>query len=78
MFSVARKWWGNKRLDYAMYCPEALQHFPTNALPHLFHTSFWESLDVASFILRQVSIIFVKLIRHSEPLHKSYKLEFRW
>lgn len=40
-----------------MYCPEALQHFPTNALPHLFHTSFWESLDVVSFILRQVVVV---------------------
>ncbi|XP_067933017.1 protein retinal degeneration B-like [Watersipora subatra] len=52
--SVARKWWGNKRLDYAMYCPDALTHFPTNALPHLFHASFWESLDAVSFILRQI------------------------
>lgn len=55
--AVARKWWGTKRLDYAMYCPEALEHFPTNALPHLFHASYWESLDAVGFILRQVSLI---------------------
>lgn len=37
-----------------MYCPEGLSNFPTNALPHLFHASYWESLDVIAFILRQV------------------------
>ncbi|KAF2354577.1 DDHD domain [Trinorchestia longiramus] len=47
-------WWGSKRLDYALYCPDALANFPPNALPHLFHASFWESNDVAAFILRQV------------------------
>ncbi|GFN94445.1 membrane-associated phosphatidylinositol transfer protein 2 [Plakobranchus ocellatus] len=52
--SVTRNWWGAKRMDYVLYCPEALHSFPTNALPHLFHSSFWESTDVAAFILRQV------------------------
>lgn len=49
------KWWGTKRLDYALYCPEGLSNFPANALPHLFHASYWESADVIAFILRQVS-----------------------
>lgn len=48
------KWWGTKRLDYALYCPEGLSNFPANALPHLFHASYWESADVIAFILRQV------------------------
>ncbi|CAH1397917.1 unnamed protein product [Nezara viridula] len=52
--SLRQKWWGTKRLDYALYCPEGLANFPTNALPHLFHASFWESSDVIAFILRQV------------------------
>ncbi|XP_018026574.1 protein retinal degeneration B [Hyalella azteca] len=47
-------WWGSKRLDYALYCPDGLANFPPNSLPHLFHASFWESSDVAAFILRQV------------------------
>lgn len=49
-------WWGSKRIDYSLYCPDGLNNFPTNALPHLFHASYWESCDVVAFILRQVSI----------------------
>uniref|UniRef100_A0A671UZZ4 Phosphatidylinositol transfer protein membrane associated 2 n=1 Tax=Sparus aurata TaxID=8175 RepID=A0A671UZZ4_SPAAU len=49
------RWWGTKRLDFALYCPDALTAFPTVALPHLFHASYWESTDVVSFLLRQVS-----------------------
>lgn len=41
-------------MDYALYCPEGLSNFPTNALPHLFHASYWESNDVIAFILRQI------------------------
>ncbi|XP_053757930.1 membrane-associated phosphatidylinositol transfer protein 2 isoform X5 [Panthera pardus] len=53
--SIAQtKWWGQKRIDYALYCPDALTAFPTVALPHLFHASYWESTDVVSFLLRQV------------------------
>lgn len=52
--TVASRWWGVKRIDYALYCPDALTAFPTVALPHLFHASYWESTDVAAFILRQV------------------------
>lgn len=48
------KWWGGRRLDYALYCPEGLSNFPINSLPHLFHSSYWESADVISFILRQL------------------------
>jgi len=53
---VKKKWWGTKRLDYAVYCPEGIANFPSNSLPHLFHASFWESADVISFILRQITI----------------------
>uniref|UniRef100_A0AAQ5ZI29 Membrane-associated phosphatidylinositol transfer protein 3 n=1 Tax=Amphiprion ocellaris TaxID=80972 RepID=A0AAQ5ZI29_AMPOC len=52
--SVSSSWWGSKRLDYALYCPDVLTAFPTVALPHLFHASYWESTDVAAFVLRQL------------------------
>uniref|UniRef100_A0A8C7VL17 DDHD domain-containing protein n=1 Tax=Oncorhynchus mykiss TaxID=8022 RepID=A0A8C7VL17_ONCMY len=52
--AVAARWWGTKRVDFALYCPDALTAFPTVALPHLFHASYWESTDVVSFLLRQV------------------------
>ncbi|PSN38012.1 Protein retinal degeneration B [Blattella germanica] len=55
--ALTLKWWGPKRLDYALYCPEGLANFPTNALPHLFHASYWESSDVIAFILRQLGRI---------------------
>ncbi|XP_060031928.1 membrane-associated phosphatidylinositol transfer protein 1 isoform X2 [Erinaceus europaeus] len=51
---ILERWWGTKRIDYSLYCPEALTAFPTVALPHLFHASYWESADVVAFILRQV------------------------
>ncbi|XP_051891291.1 membrane-associated phosphatidylinositol transfer protein 3 isoform X5 [Pristis pectinata] len=50
---ITAKWWGTKRIDYALYCPDALTAFPTVALPHLFHASYWESTDVLAFVLRQ-------------------------
>uniref|UniRef100_A0A8C6H5L1 Membrane-associated phosphatidylinositol transfer protein 3 n=1 Tax=Mus spicilegus TaxID=10103 RepID=A0A8C6H5L1_MUSSI len=50
---ITAKWWGTKRIDYALYCPDVLTAFPTVALPHLFHASYWESTDVVAFILRQ-------------------------
>uniref|UniRef100_A0A8D2IRR5 Membrane-associated phosphatidylinositol transfer protein 3 n=1 Tax=Varanus komodoensis TaxID=61221 RepID=A0A8D2IRR5_VARKO len=52
--AITSKWWGSKRIDYALYCPDGLTTFPTVALPHLFHASYWESTDVVAFILRQV------------------------
>lgn len=51
---VTQKWWGSKRVDYAVYCPDGLANFPTNSLPHLFHASYWESTDAIAFILRQI------------------------
>lgn len=51
---VSQRWWGSKRLDYVFYCPDGLTSFPPSALPHLLHASFWESADVAAFILRQL------------------------
>ena len=51
---LKQKWWGGRRIDYALYCPEGLSNFPTNSLPHLFHSSYWESADVISFVLRQL------------------------
>uniref|UniRef100_A0A8C5FTJ0 Phosphatidylinositol transfer protein membrane associated 2 n=1 Tax=Gadus morhua TaxID=8049 RepID=A0A8C5FTJ0_GADMO len=47
-------WPVTERMDFALYCPDALTAFPTVALPHLFHASYWESTDVVAFILRQV------------------------
>nr|XP_046170658.1 LOW QUALITY PROTEIN: membrane-associated phosphatidylinositol transfer protein 3-like [Oncorhynchus gorbuscha] len=52
--NISSSWWGSKRLDYALYCPDVLTSFPTVALPHLFHASYWESTDVAAFLLRQL------------------------
>ncbi|KAI2651158.1 Membrane-associated phosphatidylinositol transfer protein 3 [Labeo rohita] len=51
---ICSRWWGLKRLDYVLYCPDVLTTFPTIALPHLFHASYWESTDAVAFILRQV------------------------
>lgn len=55
--SVCSRWWGLKRLDYVLFCPDVLTTFPTIALPQLFHASYWESTDVVAFILRQVSTV---------------------
>ncbi|NXU56617.1 PITM1 protein, partial [Turnix velox] len=52
--NILERWWGLKRIDYSLYCPDALTAFPTITLPHLFHASYWESSDVVAFILRQV------------------------
>nr|CAG4640614.1 EOG090X00NX [Eulimnadia texana] len=52
--SLSQRWWGSKRLDYVLYCPEGITAFPPSALPHLLHSSFWESPDVSAFILRQL------------------------
>ncbi|XP_043974483.1 membrane-associated phosphatidylinositol transfer protein 3 isoform X4 [Gambusia affinis] len=52
--NISSGWWGSKRVDFALYCPDVLTTFPTVALPHLFHASYWESTDVAAFVLRQL------------------------
>ncbi|XP_068889227.1 membrane-associated phosphatidylinositol transfer protein 3 isoform X2 [Aphelocoma coerulescens] len=41
-------------LPSACLTNNVLTAFPTVALPHLFHASYWESTDVVAFILRQV------------------------
>lgn len=68
IFTVTQKWWGTKRLDYALYCPEGLANFPTNALPHLFHASYWESSDVIAFILRQLGRFDLPLLTEEKEL----------
>ncbi|XP_014389202.1 PREDICTED: membrane-associated phosphatidylinositol transfer protein 3 [Myotis brandtii] len=65
---ITAKWWGAKRIDYALYCPEVLTAFPTVALPHLFHASYWESTDVVAFILRQVMHYESVTIKESDGL----------
>lgn len=52
--ALQQRWWGSRRLDYALYCPDGLSNFSAHALPHLFHASYWESSDVIAFILRQI------------------------
>ena len=51
---MVQRWWGGRRIDYALYCPEGLANFPAQVLPHLFHASYWESQDAIAFILRNV------------------------
>ncbi|XP_048839534.1 membrane-associated phosphatidylinositol transfer protein 3-like [Brienomyrus brachyistius] len=51
---ISAVWWGSKRLDYALHCPDMLSAFPAAALPQLFHSSYWESTDLAFFLLQQV------------------------
>ncbi|XP_075974197.1 retinal degeneration B [Anticarsia gemmatalis] len=82
MNALQQKWWGSKRLDYALYCPEGLTNFPTNALPHLFHASYWESSDVIAFILRQIGHFDLALYGHSEdkecPMFKPGQEREKW
>jgi len=47
-------WWGSKRIDYMLYCPDGLQQFPFSALTPLCYSSYWESRDMVSFILWQI------------------------
>ncbi|VEN63713.1 unnamed protein product [Callosobruchus maculatus] len=60
-------------MDYALYCPEGLSNFPTNALPHLFHASYWESSDVIAFILRQIGGIEVTSLGAGDEPEQSFK-----
>ncbi|XP_028050216.2 protein retinal degeneration B isoform X9 [Monomorium pharaonis] len=71
--ALVQKWWGTKRLDYALYCPEGLANFPTNALPHLFHASYWESSDVMAFILRQLGRFDLPLLGNEEKDLSSFR-----
>ncbi|XP_056630476.1 protein retinal degeneration B isoform X2 [Diorhabda sublineata] len=71
--ALQQKWWGSKRMDYALYCPEGLSNFPTNALPHLFHASYWESCDVIAFILRQIGGIEVTSLPGDNDREQSFR-----
>lgn len=51
---VRQTWWGSRRVDYIVYCPESLMSQPAHVLPVVFHSSYWESRDVMAFILRKV------------------------
>ncbi|XP_009580158.1 PREDICTED: membrane-associated phosphatidylinositol transfer protein 2 [Fulmarus glacialis] len=62
--NIAAKWWGTKRIDYALYCPDALTAFPTVALPHLFHASYWESTDVETVADVSVGSVLPQVMRH--------------
>lgn len=53
---VRQTWWGSRRVDYIVYCPESLMSQPSHVLPIVFHSSYWESRDVVAFILRKVKI----------------------
>lgn len=60
-------------MDYALYCPEGLSNFPTNALPHLFHASYWESSDVIAFILRQIGGIEVTSLSAGDEREQTFR-----
>uniref|UniRef100_A0A915D705 LNS2/PITP domain-containing protein n=1 Tax=Ditylenchus dipsaci TaxID=166011 RepID=A0A915D705_9BILA len=45
--------WGTRRIDQELYCPPEMVSLPSTVLPNILHASYWESKDVASFILRQ-------------------------
>ncbi|XP_062523051.1 membrane-associated phosphatidylinositol transfer protein 2-like isoform X2 [Corticium candelabrum] len=47
-------WWSDERLDYVVYCPEVVESFPRMTVPTWMHVSYWESRDVAAFIVRQI------------------------
>ncbi|KAL3307390.1 hypothetical protein Ciccas_014096, partial [Cichlidogyrus casuarinus] len=50
------KWWGPKRVDYSVNCPEGIKRILGCALPPIMHASYWESKDIGAFISRQVSL----------------------
>ena len=47
-------WWGTKRIDYVLHCPDGLEQFPVSTLMSLCYNSYWESKDLATFVLWQV------------------------
>ncbi|CAF3064701.1 unnamed protein product [Rotaria sp. Silwood2] len=59
---IRQTWWGSRRVDYIVYCPEFLMSQPAHVLPIVFHSSYWESRDVMSFILRNIT-------RNQEQFH---------
>ncbi|KAH3891600.1 hypothetical protein DPMN_015704, partial [Dreissena polymorpha] len=73
------KWWGNKRLDYVLYCPEVLHSFPVRALPPLFHASFWESTDVVAFCGNRILKAFANSLDPDEtPQNMASHLDPNW
>ena len=72
LLPATQNWWGTKRVDYALYCPEGLQQFPTAVLSPLFHVSYWESSDVAAFVVRQVNTGFLAWGRAQTLILNSY------
>ncbi|KJE96268.1 retinal degeneration B-PD [Capsaspora owczarzaki ATCC 30864] len=52
--ALAQQWWGERRVDYEVYFPKGIESFPRSALMHILHSSYWESKDVAAFIVREV------------------------
>lgn len=75
--TIGYYWWGQKRLDYALYCPEGLQQFPTAVLSPLFHVSYWDSSDVTAFVVRQV--LWTKTVIYaSSVMVKMTKKEHTW
>lgn len=52
--SLLKCWWGDRRIDYSVYSPGVVSNFPSHALPTLFQSSYWESRDIISFIVRCV------------------------
>lgn len=61
MILVRQIWWGSRRVDYIVYCPESLMSQPSHVLPIVFHSSYWESRDVVAFILRKVKHMLIDL-----------------
>lgn len=55
--NLSQNWWGKNRIDYELYAPHGISNLPNNTLPIIFHSSFWESNDVAAFVLDKVSIL---------------------
>ena len=56
-FSV---WWSRHRLDYLLESPLATGGYegslPATAITHVIHSSYWDTKEVVSFILRQVLV----------------------
>lgn len=47
-------WWGTKRIDYMLHCPDGLEQFPVSTLMQICYNSYWESKDLVTFILWQI------------------------
>uniref|UniRef100_A0A0K0F6Q5 DDHD domain-containing protein n=1 Tax=Strongyloides venezuelensis TaxID=75913 RepID=A0A0K0F6Q5_STRVS len=45
--------WGDYRIDHQLYCPPEMGSLPSSSLPNIIQASYWESKDIASFLLRQ-------------------------